>query len=70
MSKPAKVIALAVVIVAVALEVVAYVVYRNSTDGQTPVLWVFIALYAGLLIGGIKISDNAVRRLLRWLRRT
>jgi hypothetical protein len=70
MSKPAKVITLAVVIGGAALEMVAYVVYRNSTDGQTPALWVFIALYAGLLIGGIKIADSAVHRLLSWLRRS
>ena len=70
MSKSARITALAVVVAAVALEIVAWVVYRNSSDGQTPVLWVFIALYAALLIGGIKVLDSAVRRLVRWMRRT
>jgi hypothetical protein len=70
MSKPARITALAVVVAAVAFEVVAWVVYRNSSDGQTPVLWVFIALYAGLLIGGIKVLDSTARRLVRWMRRT
>jgi hypothetical protein len=52
------------------LEFVAYFAYRNSSDGQRPVLWVFIAVYAALLIGGINVLDSTVRRMARWMRRT
>ena len=70
LSKPAKIAVAVVVIASLAFEVVVFVVYRNSTDGQTPVLWVFIALYAALVIGAIRILDSLVRGMRRWLQRT
>ena len=70
LSRPARVAVAVVLIATVAAEILAWFVYRNSSDGQTPVLWVFIALYGALLIGGVKILDASVRRVHRWLRRS
>ena len=69
MSKDARILVLAVVIAAGALEVVAYIVYRGSSDGQAGALFPFIALYAVLAIGGIRMVDRAVGRVRGWLQR-
>jgi hypothetical protein len=41
------------------------VVYRHSTDGQTPVLWAFIVLYGVIAVGAIMLIDSTVRRRRR-----
>ena len=60
---------LVVVATAVVLEVVAFIVYRDSSDGQTPIVWFAIALYAVVLIVGIKFVDGRLPRLRRWMHR-
>jgi hypothetical protein len=37
--------------------------YRHSTDGQTPVLWLFVVIYGVLAIAAIRLLASAARRL-------
>lgn len=63
LSKPAR-IATAVAVVATAgSEIAAVLVYRHSTDGQTPVLWFFVVIYGVLAVGTIRLLD----RLVHWI---
>ena len=65
LSKPAKFAALAVIIATIASEVAVLVVYRDSADGQTPVVWGFMVIYGLLALFGVRLIDGIVRRLLR-----
>ncbi len=63
MSKPAKRVATAVVVITVALDVAAVIAYRNSTDGQTTILWVEIPIYGLLALTAVRLLDKALRAL-------
>jgi hypothetical protein len=60
-SKPGRIASGVVVIATVGCEIAAVVVYRNSTDGQTPILWVFIVLFGLLALGVVRLAENPVR---------
>jgi hypothetical protein len=62
LSKPARIATVVAVVATVGCEAAAVIVYRNSTDGQTPVLWMFILIYGVLAVGAIRVLD----RLTRW----
>jgi ABC-type nitrate/sulfonate/bicarbonate transport system permease component len=64
--KPAKIAVLAMLLATIGLTVAAVLVYSDSTDGQTPVLWVAIVIYGLLAILGIRLVDAGVRRIRRW----
>jgi len=63
MSKRAKVIAAAVTAGTVAVEIAAIFAYRNSSDGQTAILWVAIPVYGLLAVGALRVGDQAWRHL-------
>jgi hypothetical protein len=65
LSRPATFAIVLVGFATVGFEVAAIVVYRHSTDGQTPVLWTFIVLYGLVAVGAIMLIDSTVRRLRR-----
>ena len=62
-SRPAAFAITLVIVATVGSEIATIAIYRDSTDGQTPVLWIFIVLYGLLAIGVIKLIDSAARLL-------
>jgi hypothetical protein len=63
LSRPAMLATILVVIATVGFEITAIAVYRDSSDGQSSVLWMFIVIYGLLAVGAIKLIDSAVRRV-------
>jgi hypothetical protein len=64
-SRPARLVALLIVVAAIVLEVAAYLTYRDSVDGQAGLVNVAIVVYAAIAIGFIRMIDRAARRLAR-----
>lgn len=65
MSKPARVVAVVVAIAAAVLEVVAYLMYQDTVDGQAVLLNVAIAVYTLFALGAIAVADHLVRAVAR-----
>jgi hypothetical protein len=65
MSRRAKLIAGLVIAVVVAAEVAAIIVYRNSTDGQTGLLWGAIPVYGLLALAALRLLDKTWHRIAR-----
>ena len=61
MSRLARVLVALIAIAVVPLEVIAYLAYRNTVDGEVAVVGPVIVVYALLAIGGVWIVDRAVR---------
>jgi hypothetical protein len=64
-SRPARLVALVIVVAAIVLEVAAFLTYRDSVDGQAGLVNIAIVVYAAIAIGFIRILDRAARRLSR-----
>ena len=65
MSKPATYVFRAIIVAALALEVVACEVYADSADGQAVLVNVAIVVYAVLAIIVLRLTDAVVRHLRR-----
>jgi hypothetical protein len=63
MSQPARWTAVAIIVVTVVLEVIAFRVYRNATDGVFVNL--AVAVYGLFTFAGLWAIDRLVRRMRR-----
>jgi hypothetical protein len=52
-----------IIVAVVVLEIVAYLTYRNSVDGQGGLLNLFILVYALVAVWIVRVADRVIRRL-------
>jgi hypothetical protein len=69
-SRRAKVVAGAVVLAVFVLEVAAVLAYRDSTDGQTGLLWAAIPIGGLLALAALRLLDQTWHQIRQRSRRT
>jgi hypothetical protein len=65
MSRSGRIATVIVIGAAAVLEVVAYLLYRDTVDGQAVLANAAIAVYAFLAVGVIALIDRAARAVMR-----
>lgn len=61
-SNPARIVVGFIVIAAVVLEIVVYLAYRNTVDGQAVFANLAVLIYALVAVWIVRVADRAIRR--------
>jgi hypothetical protein len=64
-SRPARFATLLIVVAAIILEVVAYLTYRDTVDGQAAIVNIAIVIYATVAVAVVRALDWAAHWFVR-----